>query len=141
VRFFLDNHLSFRLANALHALADFDGDEVVHISQKFGSHPSRPNSSNARDEIWLPALAEEGDWVVVSGDTSIRKKPRERQAFLDAGLMTFFLASGWTNMRYWDQAQLMVRWWPVISTVAKATENLVFEVPRRFTGKLKPITD
>jgi predicted nuclease of predicted toxin-antitoxin system len=128
VRFFLDNNLSYRLAEALNALSSFDGDEVVHLKRNF--------PVDTKDTEWIEKLSKEGNWVVVSGDPKIRRKPAERTVFIDAKLTTFFLAPGWTNCTFWDQAQLLVRWWPKIREQAKLVEaGTIIWVPYAQTGK------
>lgn len=132
MNFFIDNHLSHRLADALNALSDID-DTVVHVARKFG--PS------ASDQVWIAELGEEGGWVVICGDWRIRTKPAERRLFAAAGLTTFFLAKGWTNtLDYWRQAHLLVRWWPKISQQAKLVEpGTLFSVPISQSGVFKSI--
>ncbi|HVF59771.1 MAG TPA: hypothetical protein VNJ70_08190 [Thermoanaerobaculia bacterium] len=130
MKFLVDNHLSYRLADALGQLADYEGDTVVHIRNKFGE--------GVKDVEWVPRLASEGEWVIVSGDCKIRTKPQERQVFFAAQLTTFFLAPGWTNCGFWEQAFLLVKWWPKIGEQARLVERgRVFEVPYRHYGRFK----
>jgi len=122
VKFFLDNNLSPAFARALHALSDRDGHEVRHLSEKF--------DRDITDVEWIRALAGEGDWVVVSGDTRIPKNPAERQAWLEAQLTTFFLGKGWTNLSLWDQAWKLVQWWPrIIDQARNVQPPAAFLVP------------
>jgi PIN like domain len=132
LKFFLDNCLSPRYAQSLHALSERDGHEVVHLQDKF------PRSSPDRD--WLRDLGAEGDWVVVSGDTRIVKIPELKAEWARARLTAFFLGQGWMNIPYWDQAVLLVRWWPKILEQARLVEHGTgFEVPYRSPGRFKPI--
>ena len=66
------------------------------------------------DQEWLATLAEEGDWVIVSGDPRITRGKHERQAWLESGLTAFFLGKGWAERSYWKQISELVRWWPQI---------------------------
>lgn len=133
MRFFFDNNVSGRIAHALHSLADFDRDEVVHLRDRF--------PPETIDIDWIPALAEEKSWVILSGDSRIRSRPAERQAFMKAGLTTFFFAKGWMNTPFWDQAALLVRWWPRIREQANlVAAGSFFEVPHRGSGRFRPIT-
>jgi hypothetical protein len=128
LRFFLDNNLSYRLAEALDILSGAEGHSVAHVAKKF--------TASAKDVDWIHRLAEEGGWVIVSGDSRIRKRPREREIFFAARLTTFFLAPGWINARFWEQSQLLVRWWPrIIEQSALVEQGAVFEVPYRQTGR------
>ncbi len=132
MKFFFDNNVSERIARAVACLAEFEKDEVSHLKEKF-----LPNS---KDVEWIPALAKEKDWIIISGDCKLRKKPDERTVFYGAGLTTFFLAPGWINVGFWEQAALLVRWWPSIRNQASLAEaGSVFEIPFRQTGRFKPI--
>ncbi len=130
MRFFFDNQISYRLADAIDRLADFDGDQVVALRAKF--------SQDAKDLTWIPQLAAEGDWIIVSGDFKIREKPAERKVFLDAKLTTFFLAKGWINAGFWQQSALLIRWWPKIREQAQLAEaGTVVEIPFRQSGRFR----
>jgi len=132
VRFFLDNCISSRYAESLHILSERDGHSVVHLGSKF--------PRNAPDEVWLRALAAEGDWVIVSGDTRILTKPVLRREWERTRLTAFFLADGYMNSRYWTQIVFLMRWWPDILEQARLVEHGTgFEVPFRKSGRLKPI--
>ncbi len=127
MKFFLDNNLSYRLAEALSSLSSEHSDQVVHLSKKF-----EPGTD---DETWIRSLGKEGDWVVVSGDGRIRKRPAEQAVFKAAKLTTFFLAPGWIHAGFWKQAYLLVMWWPRIMEQARLVEpGAIFEVPFRHTG-------
>ena len=129
MRFFLDNCLSPRHAHALHALTP--DHEVRHLSDVF-------EKRNTPDEEWLSRLAQDGDWVVVSGDMRIFKSPQLRQVWIDSKQTAFFLAKGWMNQRFWDQAWWLVRWWPQILGQAQLVEpGSGFEVPAKSQGKFR----
>lgn len=132
MRFFLDNCISSRYAEVLHILSERDGHSVIHLGSKF--------PRNTTDEGWLRALAAEGDWVIVSGDTRILTKPVLRGEWERTHLTAFFLASGFMNARYWQQIGIIMLWWPDILEQARLVERGTgFEVPFRRSGRLKPI--
>lgn len=82
------------------------------------------------DVEWLTVLGAERDWLVLSGDVAITKRPLERKVWLDSGLTVFFLQSGWTNLRFWDQAWKLVKWWPTILDTGQSIERgAAFLVP------------
>lgn len=87
MRFFVDNNLAPAIARALDALGSYDGHHVHHLRDRF--------PPGIVDAAWLGQLGEEGDWVILSGDYRITKRPHERRAWLDSGLTAFFLAKGW----------------------------------------------
>jgi PIN domain-containing protein len=133
LRLFLDNCLSPHQAKALDALSETDGHKVVHLKEKF--------ARNTPDEVWIPQLASQGEWVIVSGDMRIFKSRLLRQVWRDAKLTTFFLGKGWMNQAFWDQAWWLVRWWPRILQQAEvAGQGTGFEVPAKPQGKLTPLT-
>ena len=128
MKFFLDNNLPPQFSKALQAL-DVES-EIVHLRDKF--------DPSTADEIWLPALGEEGDWVVVSGDRRIARSAKLREAWKASKLTTFFLAGGWTNHPLWEQAWRIVRWWPLIIEQAKrVAPGAVFLVPVSATGRFQ----
>lgn len=132
MRFFLDNNLSPAFAKALTELSHQEKHTVTHLRDKFP--PSTP------DQVWLPALSAEGDWVVVCGDLRIFKSPHLRTIWIDSRLTTFFLASGWMHQKLWDQAWWLVRWWPsIMSQAALVPAGYAFEVPAKPAGKLRPL--
>lgn len=134
MNFFFDANISYRIAYAVRSLAEYDGDHVEHIKDKYGA--------DAKDPVWLPALAFEGGWIIVSGDCKIRKKPEERKLFLKCGLTTFFLAPGWVNMLFWDQAPALIARWPKIREQAGlVAPGTVFEIPHSRRGRFKTIVD
>ena len=106
MKFFLDNNLSPRFAQALEALEGEGGNQVVHLRSKF--------SANAEDVDWIRSLAAEGNWVIISGDMRISQREGEREAWLNSGMTAFFFAKGWMNIRFWDQAWRLIKWWPAI---------------------------
>lgn len=130
MRFFLDNCLSPRQAQALHALSDIEGHDVAHLRDRFP--PATP------DEEWLAALSHDGPWVVISGDMRIFKLPQLREVWRQAKLTTFFLKKGWMHQPFWDQTWWLVRWWPKLMQAADLVEQGTgFVVPAKPTGKLE----
>lgn len=89
MRFFLDNNLAPRHAEALQALLG-DDHRFVHLRKKF--------PQDAPDEEWLAALGSEGDWIVLSGDYRITRNPALRAIWRSTGLTAFFLTKGWMNL-------------------------------------------
>jgi hypothetical protein len=124
MKFFLDNNISPRISRALRELEDREENQVVHLRERF--------TANTTDEDWMRQLGAEGDWVVITCDTSISRNPHEIKAWLEAGLIVFFLKSGWLNLTYWEFAwQLVKRWPPMKSKLSKASRGKGFIVPIR----------
>ena len=89
MKFFIDNCLPPRVARSLHGFVQDQGHLVVHLRDRFP--PDTP------DEDWIAALAQEGEWVVITADQNINKKPVQRMAWQDSGLTGFFLKKGWMD--------------------------------------------
>jgi predicted nuclease of predicted toxin-antitoxin system len=132
LKFFFDNDVSIRIARAIACLSEAEGDTVVHMTDKF--------TADAKDLTWLPALANEREWIIVTADSQFRRKAGEREVFRKARLTTFILASGWMKLRLWEQAALLVRWWPKIRDQARLAESgAAFEIPQRNSGGFRPL--
>ena len=60
MKFFFDNCIAWRTAEALDLLLHRDGFEIVALRSKF--------PEDTPDERWMPTLGNEGGWIVVSGE-------------------------------------------------------------------------
>jgi len=131
VKFFFDNNISIRLARAIGALCEADDVLVQHLKEKF--------LEDISDIDFINALAKEGDWVIISQDRLI-KNPLEKEALRRSGLTAFILRKNWGNHEHWIKAAQLVRWWPIITSIAQhLTGGAVFEVPWRVSGKGKVV--
>ena len=108
MRFFFDNCIAPRISTSIAAL-DHDHD-VVHLSERF--------ARNTPDAFRISTLGNEGDWVIVSGDLRISRSKAEREAWIESSLTVFFLASGWGQLKLWEIAWRLVKWWPLIVSQA-----------------------
>lgn len=111
MRFFVDNSISPVLTEAIRVLARIQQYDIVHLRERF--------AEDADDVEWIPELGREGDWIIVSGDPAISRSKAERAAWHESGLTAFFFAEGFVNKRFWKQAEIMVRWWPLIVLKAR----------------------
>jgi PIN domain-containing protein len=129
VRFILDNNLSPNLARALGLLVPL-GDEVTCLKDR-GLH-------DKEDEEWLPLLAAEGDWIVITCDLDIVRNPYRQLVFRKAGLTAFFLLEGWSDgsVRGLEIAGRLLRLWPEITSLAQRHRpGTCFAVP--FKGRIR----
>lgn len=128
---FLDNNLSPYLARALNALLEPEGDEVIHLSDRF--------SRQIDDRAWIDALAAEGGWTVISADRRIYRNRLEREAWRRSRLVVFFLAPQWSKARSTEIAWRLLRWWPRIrEQVAIVAAPAAFELPFAYgAGRLR----
>jgi hypothetical protein len=136
VRFFLDNCISKAMARAIGALAAAQGHEVVHLTDRF--------DAATPDAVWIPQIREDG-FIIVSGDPRITRNPANREAWHESGLTAFFLGDGFSDRRFWVQAEEIVRWFPrIVDAVKTCTPGSGFLLP--FKGSepkliYKPLDD
>jgi hypothetical protein len=129
VKFFFDNCVAWRIAEALAVLLEHDGFEIVPLRAKF--------PENAPDEVWLPALGREGGWTVISGDVRIFKNKPRKLVWASARLTTFFLSSSWMGSAFTERqkaARLLERWDEIVEEAAHAAPGTAFHLP--FKGKI-----
>jgi hypothetical protein len=112
VKFFFDNCISPKFVESLRILAQIQGYELIHLTEKF--------PADTIDEEWIRTLASDGEWVIISGDPRISKGQAQRRAWQESGLTAFFFADGWASRGFWKQAESLIHWWPQI--VLKARE-------------------
>lgn len=129
MNFFIDNNLPPALAHALDALSKREGHHVHAKRDKF--------PPNTPDVEWLGELAREGDWVILSEDRNILRKPHELAARMESGLTAFFLEKGWSSLNFWTTSAKLVQWWPKIMEQA---ENVASQVAYRVPVKGAKLT-
>jgi hypothetical protein len=131
LRVFLDNNLSPSLARALHTLIEPEGDQVVHLSERF--------APETEDRAWIEALGAEGGWVVISADRRIHRNKLEREAWRRSRLVVFFLGPQWRRLRHIEIAWRLLRWWPRIEEQARlVSPPAAFELPRDYrAGRMR----
>lgn len=131
MRVFFDNNLSPYLAHALHALLEPEGDQVVHLTDRF--------LPQTEDRAWIDTLAGEGRWVVVSADRRIYRNRLEREASRRSRLVVFFLAPQWGKARNIEIAWRLLRWSPRLrEQVAIVAAPAAFELPFAYgSGRLR----
>jgi hypothetical protein len=102
--FLFDNNFSHHIPTNL-------GDDCVHIRDVYGS--------DAQDVDFIPKMAG-GDFVLVTKDTSMRRKPLEKQALEDAQLTVVFLHRRFFDQRAAEQLEWFMIKWPILrSQIAK----------------------
>lgn len=124
---FIDENISPHLARALNHLQKGlpENHSIVAAIDKFGH--------GVPDTVWLDALKQEGNWVILSKD-KFGKGDRERLAFREAGIPIFNLDRKWSNKRFWETSERLIAWWPTISTtVSRSIKGELYEIswPRR----------
>jgi hypothetical protein len=114
VKFFFDNNLAPKIAKGLNGFVSPDH-QVFHLKERF--------PANTDDVEWMQQLAQEEDLIIVTADVRIGKNPQEIEAWKQAGHTIFFLKPGWTHMRFWDQAQKFIKYFPAIIEKAQIAER------------------
>jgi hypothetical protein len=132
LKLLLDNDLSFRIAEALHAIVSAEGHEVVALRARL--------PPDAPDEAWIGALGAEGGWAVLSGDVRITRKPAERAAWRRTDLVGSFLERGWRKLVVREQAARLLLWWPNIETQFRLVGgSALFSIPIRPSSRLRQL--
>lgn len=118
----VDNDLPPRLARALDAIFEADGDSVVALREKFGR-------GNLKDHEWITELGQEGGWAVLSADMRIAKQRPSRELFIGAGLVGFFFPPSLQKAELYKQAARVIALWPAIRDQVRLNANGCFEMP------------
>jgi hypothetical protein len=123
VKFFVDNCLPPRMARAFNEIGKPDH-SFIHLRE----HPRlKPTSS---DIAWIKLLAEEGNWIILTKDKNIMKKPIEKAAFAKAKLTGFFLDNTWSKFDFWMQLSKLAAIMPKIIELAETSPHGVcYKVP------------
>lgn len=114
MKVFFDNNINVKYVQALRVLAEIQGYELVHLTDKF--------PENTPDAEWIRALKEERDWIVVTADPRITRNRVERLAWQESGLTAFFFTDGWSQKKFWNQIADLVTWWPTIVLEARRVD-------------------
>ena len=127
MKFFCDNNLAPKLAHGLNQMVEPEH-HVFHLKDKF--------PGNTEDVVWMQALANERDLVIVTADVHISRNPHEVQAWLAAGHTIFFLKPGWTDLGFWEQANKFTKCFPaLIKEAERADRGSAFIV--KVSGKVE----
>jgi hypothetical protein len=123
MNFFFDRCMPSPLAHAAAALEQ--GSNMVR------HHDDDPRfNENTKDPEWLKAIGDDNlNWIVISGDSKILKKPLERQA-LSAANLTFFVMEGksWLHTKLPEYVWKFFKTWPDIKDNAKIAVPSIFVV-------------
>ena len=105
MRFFFDACLSPHLVVSIAGLRrPGETYEVVGLRSRW------PDS--VPDLEWIPALAREAGWIIISGDERIAKRGPERLAWMESKLTAFFLIDDFASRRLNEQLAALATWWP-----------------------------
>jgi len=123
LKVFIDNNLPPALARGLNALFANDHEVACH-RDKFGR-------THIADEEWIPALGEEGGWVVLSGDLNIARKRPSRELFLRAQLVGFFPRAAVMELPLARKASRILYVWDSMERISNDVRPGLFELQQR----------
>lgn len=126
-RFIFDVSISPRIAEALALLEDqYD---ITTVESRFGSR-------SVPDEDFLPQLAQDGGWVVITQDRG--RKAGNWHVWRASGVTVVFLKKGWMNKpNKAKAAELIRRWDEIVRQVNRHPEGTCFWLSTR--GRVEPI--
>ncbi len=114
--FYADENVSDKLARLLEV---FDRrNEIRHITDRY--------EKGTPDEIWIPGFASLSPTpVILGGDGQILRRKAQRTLLRDSNLSFVYLAKGWMNIPFEQQAWKIVKAWPdIVRNVEAASTNL-----------------
>lgn len=121
MKFFFDNCVSPSIVQILRELKEDKDHTIVHLRERFD--PDTP------DREWIEELASEGDWIIISNDSRIRKSPHTKEIWRRSGLTGFYLTSQFSNAPLRDQAMRILERWPeIVKQASRAVPGTAFEV-------------
>lgn len=128
MKFCFDNNLSPHLAHGLHELSRGEDKPptVIHLTDRF--------SPDVEDTVWVPELAKEGGWIVISQD-GFKKSKAERELLRTKGVSIYVLDPQWASKAHWVKAKQLVEWWPAILQHSGLTSHFAVRVPWRMSGQ------
>jgi hypothetical protein len=133
MRFFFDNCISHKLAQAINALVQPEH-SATHLRNRWPVADTKP----VTDVEWITTLGREGEWIVISGDLRIRTRPGEREALRSAKLTTFFMAKSYPQLPDWEQVRWLIDKWPdIVKFASDSGAGSTFEVPKQ--GKIRTL--
>ena len=122
MRFFFDNNLSPLLAASLDPILSQNGHSATHLRDKF--------SPDITDIDFISALADEGDWTIITADHHIYTRPHERQAWEESSLVVGILNPGWLSFPLTQQtARFLNKLDAIIDVAGKCAPGTSFVIP------------
>lgn len=112
MRFFFDNCVPLGLVKALRELVRNEKHEIIALREKF--------DEDVPDDQWIPEIAKEGGWILVTHDIGIARSRYESAVWRKAGLRTFFFAKHVANERPIKQMEAIARHWDEIVEIAES---------------------
>ena len=130
MRFFFDNNFSRRLIDFLNDLAQDIGHECIHLKEMF--------KEDVHDEEWIPELAKSGNWIVLTCDLGISRKPAEKLALKESELTVFFFPKKHSKLKIWKQSWRTIKvLQDIIPLAEKYPKGKIFRLDANYKIQMK----
>ena len=131
VKVLFDHNMPPRMARAVNEVIAPDGHSAFALRDRF------PIDIN--DVDYFAALSGGYEWIVVSKDTTMAKRPAEKQAILRSGVLAFFLRPSVQKQPIHQQTATILWHWDKIVQQRKLNERGLFELPINKGAKFRPL--
>jgi hypothetical protein len=124
LRIRLDENISYKVADAIKAfLSNRSGGLIV-------DWVGDDNPPGTADPTWIKKYAEDGGIAFISGDANIRKNPVDLIAYIESGLIGFWVPPGYDDLRGYGQAALLLRWFPtIVEKIKSCSRGECWQIP------------
>lgn len=137
MKIIIDENISPKIIKALRELNKDPAISIFSVREGYGSGTPDPD--------WMFRFREDGGNAMVSGDENILKNNVNLTAYVESGLISVWPPSKWSDLKFWGQAALLVRWWPAIcGRITSASRGERYRIPLSWTPSvenLKPMRD
>ena len=116
-----DHNMPPAIARAVHALISIDGHRAVPLRSEFSAKISDPDL--------FADLGRRGEWIVISKDVANARRPAERQAILNSGVLALYLRPAVQRQPAHQQAATILWHWDKILLQRRTNERGLFELP------------
>lgn len=117
MRIYFDENISPALVEGLRRIQEgrrSDDILVCSVIEEFGR--------GAADEEWIPGVAQRHG-VVITQDFNIHRTRAQWELCRQNRIGIIFLKPPRKGWSYWDIVQVVIRWWPEVSAIAKNIER------------------
>lgn len=92
------------------------------------------NPPKTSDPTWIKKYADEGGAAIICGDGNIRQNPVDLIAYVESGLIGFWVPPRYDDLKGYGQAALILRWFPVIVEKIKGCKRgECWQIPLQWT--------
>ncbi|EAQ24317.1 hypothetical protein ROS217_08705 [Roseovarius sp. 217] len=119
------------IARALHEIVSLDGHAAYALKDRF--------PVTITDIELYQHLGRAGEWVVISKDVAQAKRPPERAAILNSGVVAIFLAPSVEKLPVYQQAATILWQWGAIIRQRETQANGLFLLPMNKGSKFRSL--